>query len=432
MEPYLSMIQNNPLYAAIVGAVVAVFASFLLMLSVRARYRRQVKQLEHEIIQARVTLQELNDSTRDFEAQLADIQTAFDDQQIAQTTLESSLSKLQAKNRSYKNYIGRLELAKMKIFNDLNLAKLECRQLTEVLSEQAVNSQSEEILLALENKNQAYKRRIESLTVGRMALFNDVNAALLKSRQLTAILAQQADYADQVQARLSLETESQADKAQIANLETERAQISQDLEAATQKIHELEAALAVQAEAAAVVPAPAPKPAAPVPAPEPIAVASPEPEPKPVPAVELQAPAPTPAEPEPAAEAPVAEKPFFSKLLGSMNLGGFGTQSAPEEATPPTPEPEPIAQEQPEIAPPVAETVTETKPSWLGSLTGQLGQAQQAMNGLQQRWRKPEPEVVEEVVIPEPEPEPEVVVEEKPLTGQLKGLYSKLNIFSKP
>jgi chromosome segregation ATPase len=254
------MIQNNLPSAIMLAAAGFIIVTATLCLWVRARYRRKVAQLSQELAAAHTVHEQLNaaqqqlqqhhDNEHALQAQLAETEQIITEQQTAQSVLEATLAKLQAKNGQYKTYIGRLELSRMKVFNDLNLSAQKIRQLESALAAQHDNSPSPEAFLTLKAKAHAYKKQVDRLELGRMKIFNDLNLSAQKNRQLEGALAAQHDNSPSPEAFLTLKAQAHAYKKQVDRLELGRMKVFNDLNLSAQKIRQLESTVTEKARQA--------------------------------------------------------------------------------------------------------------------------------------------------------------------------------------
>lgn len=104
-------------------------------------YIAQIEQNFAEQQNNEAALQDLRNTIEEQCAHIAQIEQNLAEQQTMmqeqQTSAEEDILKLQAKNRSYKAYIGKLESGRMKVFNDLNLAAQKIHQLEIALENKA-------------------------------------------------------------------------------------------------------------------------------------------------------------------------------------------------------------------------------------------------------------------------------------------------------
>ncbi|PPD44869.1 MAG: hypothetical protein CTY16_10920 [Methylobacter sp.] len=152
------------------------------------------KKQEHVVTQLLDRINGLQRSVQDYQIQLEELHRMVGEQSDLQTATENRLANVQIKNRDYKARIGGLELARMKEFNDLNLSAKEIRRLNEALACKSDYDEIKGSLLKLKEKNRAYKVQIEKLELDRMKVFNDLNLAVLKNKASEANLADKTDY----------------------------------------------------------------------------------------------------------------------------------------------------------------------------------------------------------------------------------------------
>lgn len=96
---------------------------------------------------------------------------------------KQQLLTLQAKSRSCKVHTDKLEVGRMQVFNDLNMATQKIRYLETSLNNKLLEEQNKAA-----TKLHAYKADIDKLELDRMQVFNDLNLAVQKIRQLETTL----------------------------------------------------------------------------------------------------------------------------------------------------------------------------------------------------------------------------------------------------
>lgn len=230
MQMYLSMFQENPCAPFIGGAAGILVISMLLCLFVSLRYRRKLAQLGSDLAQAHISYAELKGQSEE----------DFSLQETVQHSLEEGLSKLQGKNKVYKTRIDKLELDRMKVFDDLNVLAQQATKMAAVLADKTGGHADDGAMDKLLSQNHAYKDYIDRLQLGRMKVFNDLNVSAQKLLCVNKALAQAESQANDNrgnQAKIS------AYKAHIVKLESERMKVFNDLNVAALRNCELAKAL---------------------------------------------------------------------------------------------------------------------------------------------------------------------------------------------
>ncbi|MBT9098439.1 hypothetical protein KFZ76_12070 [Methylovulum psychrotolerans] len=453
MQMYLDMIQTYLGGTAGLGAA-GIAIAVLLCLSVRARYRAILLKRDQELAQVQAAYSELDGAMTQAKQQtvevLASLNTALaiepeageetsiwqqqngavakaisrlveqdgSLEQSAQALVEqqelaaSVLAKLQGKISQQKAYIAGLEMARLRVFDDLNQSGQHVRQLNAALERQAKAAKPDEKLV---RQNQAYKTALENLRLSRLTVFDDLNASRHKLRQTEALLA--AKVAASSAEVLELQTQIADYQAYIAKLEVDYLKVSDALGMAVRPSHQIadtltelveegQAATPVEANPASEPPVPTPEltAASELAQVELVVVAEPVFEPPVVQAEEAVA-EPVIAE---AAQAELVEasppaQPLFAKLLNSvkndLHLGkkpSLPSEPAPEATVAAVQEEEPlvIAEAEPPAAP--------HKPEWFNFFK----KASQSL--------PPASEPEQAVIEPEPEPEQAIAVEPEP------------------
>ncbi|MDD5273048.1 MAG: hypothetical protein PHU14_10050, partial [Methylovulum sp.] len=312
MQMYLSMIQNTLGGLAGLG-VAGILIAGLLCLSVRARYRGQLLKQGQDLAQAQLAHSQLSaDMAQAKEAALVSLSAlnaalAIDcdapadmagdiwqhqaellslligrvqeqDGQLAQAAADlagqqvlaaADAAKLQSKIRSQKAYIAKLEMGRLKVFDDLNQSVQRLRQSALALAERSQAALASDRLSA---ENQAYKAAIAKLRWDRLKEFDELNAAIYRLHQVEA--AWRGQLVTSQEAALQLRADITGYQATIAQLEAERQQADETLALAMADNQALmDAAVAKASESEAPVPLSSP---APVLAAAPVAVADAE------------------------------------------------------------------------------------------------------------------------------------------------------------
>jgi|GEM_PF-1423425 len=131
-------------------------------------------------------LKEMQTNQQDWDEQLEVLNNTFAEQQAVQIKMEDMLANLQTKNQALKAYSAKLETDRMKVFNDLNLSAQKIRQLTfELQTEQYKNNVE---VAKLNEQQREYKLQLEKLEWDRIKIFDDLNVALQKIRELEVVL----------------------------------------------------------------------------------------------------------------------------------------------------------------------------------------------------------------------------------------------------
>ncbi|MDD2724749.1 MAG: hypothetical protein PHH59_12095 [Methylovulum sp.] len=145
---------------------------------------------EYVVSQLINRLKEMQNNQQNWDMQLDVLNNTFAEQREVQSNMEDMLANLQTKNQAYKEYTAKLETNRMKVFNDLNLSAQKIRQLT--LDHKAEQGNSEAEVVKLHEQQRAYQRaykvQLGKLEWDRIKIFDDLNVALQKIRDLEAIL----------------------------------------------------------------------------------------------------------------------------------------------------------------------------------------------------------------------------------------------------
>jgi|GEM_PF-6967768 len=157
---------------------------------------------------------------------------------------EHQLLSLQRKIRSSKDYINKLEIARMSVFNNLNEASKKIHQLEKCIDITHQNEcNANQTVEKLKVSNQTYKMEIDKLQLVRLSVFNDLNKAIKKINQLEVQL-KAVRFSDQQDSSAKTLTDVQ-EQNQILRLEIEqltqsRVEMSNELNSAREKISQLE------------------------------------------------------------------------------------------------------------------------------------------------------------------------------------------------
>ena len=283
METYLTVIENvinnlgSSLIYYVLGILVILVVTILLSLLtifISARKSAQIKSCKKALkqksellllqeTQSKQNIQKLREILSTVEqnftlqaSEQADIDSLeesalWDRQRLALVELterlnnsEHELLSLKKKNRSAKDYISKLETARMSVFNNLNEASRKVRQLEEYLQIKLQDERdTKQTVAKLEGKNQTYKMAIDKHQLVRLSVFNDLNKASKKSQQLEAQLkaiqfnGQQDSSAETL---VNAQEQNQHLQLEIEKLAQSRVEMNDELNLAREKITQLE------------------------------------------------------------------------------------------------------------------------------------------------------------------------------------------------
>ena len=283
METYLILIENviNNLGSSLVYYVSAILAILvvtilfsLLIIFISARKSAQLKSCKkilthkNELLQLQEAQSKQNSQKlREIIGTLAqDLALQYPEQPVIDSLEESALwdrqqlvlvelthrlknnehqlLSLQRKNRSSKDYINKLEIARMSVFNNLNEASKKIHQLEKCIDITHQNEcNANQTVEKLKVSNQVYKMEIDKLQLVRLSVFNDLNEAIKKINQLEVQL-KAVTFSDQQDSSAKTLTDVQ-EQNQILRLEIEqltqsRVEMSNELNSAREKISQLE------------------------------------------------------------------------------------------------------------------------------------------------------------------------------------------------